>query len=283
MTSAACQFGRIWLRGRDLNPRPSGYEPDELPGCSTPRLGRIMRIANAIKRPRQRNCETTSALLCVNFPHILARTQWLVTFSSVTLTRIVHRRSNFWRRWKVAGSNAGARRVTSRRVAPTRNPSCAGSRVRAASSWSSRSIRTFRRTSCARWNALSPWGSISYRFVSTIPASQKASITCWRRSIGFPPHPSRAPGHFNTRLNRSRPASPPADQSPPAPASSGSAESLRLFHQNRPRPDLGKQVLLWTCLGILAVAVAVLAFLLSRNPADLRLSRRTWAQAQRPA
>jgi hypothetical protein len=26
----------FWLRGRDLNPRPSGYEPDELPGCSTP-------------------------------------------------------------------------------------------------------------------------------------------------------------------------------------------------------------------------------------------------------
>src|SRR3954470_14191698 len=26
-----------WLRGRDSNPRPSGYEPDELPGCSTPR------------------------------------------------------------------------------------------------------------------------------------------------------------------------------------------------------------------------------------------------------
>ena len=29
---------RNWLRGRDLNPRPSGYEPDELPGCSTPRV-----------------------------------------------------------------------------------------------------------------------------------------------------------------------------------------------------------------------------------------------------
>src|SRR5437773_7687651 len=29
---------RIWLRGLDLNQRPSGYEPDELPGCSTPRL-----------------------------------------------------------------------------------------------------------------------------------------------------------------------------------------------------------------------------------------------------
>ena len=27
---------RIWLRGKDSNQRPSGYEPDELPDCSTP-------------------------------------------------------------------------------------------------------------------------------------------------------------------------------------------------------------------------------------------------------
>jgi hypothetical protein len=30
-------FWGVWLRGLDLNQRPSGYEPDELPGCSTPR------------------------------------------------------------------------------------------------------------------------------------------------------------------------------------------------------------------------------------------------------
>ena len=36
-----------WLRGPDLNRRPSGYEPDELPDCSIPRLcvGILQRIA----------------------------------------------------------------------------------------------------------------------------------------------------------------------------------------------------------------------------------------------
>ena len=37
------------LRGPDLNRRPRGYEPRELPGCSTPR--HLRRVVSAVEEP----------------------------------------------------------------------------------------------------------------------------------------------------------------------------------------------------------------------------------------
>jgi hypothetical protein len=40
-----------WLRGQDLNLRPLGYEPNELPGCSTPQF-KYIAIDNSGQLPR---------------------------------------------------------------------------------------------------------------------------------------------------------------------------------------------------------------------------------------
>jgi hypothetical protein len=43
-------IGKGWLRGVDLNHRPLGYEPNELPGCSTPQIKNISGVTGGQMR-----------------------------------------------------------------------------------------------------------------------------------------------------------------------------------------------------------------------------------------
>jgi hypothetical protein len=46
-----------WLRGVDLNHRPLGYEPNELPDCSTPHLDDNNRADKRQTVVRRKACE----------------------------------------------------------------------------------------------------------------------------------------------------------------------------------------------------------------------------------
>ncbi len=55
-----------WLRGLDLNQRPLGYEPNELPGCSTPHL-QFSNLVDRGQRPGNPSLRHPSRKAC-NWP-----------------------------------------------------------------------------------------------------------------------------------------------------------------------------------------------------------------------
>src|SRR5690606_11536326 len=75
------RLGVYRLRGLDLNQRPSGYEPDELPGCSTPRQY-VWRIGRQKAKTRR---AVLARRVCVSdsvngfFPYQRHRLQCLAT------------------------------------------------------------------------------------------------------------------------------------------------------------------------------------------------------------
>src|ERR1043166_3889714 len=61
-----------WLRGRDLNPRPLGYEPNELPDCSTPRHLKNPHLnTTTTHEPLQHNHATPMTWLLVVVPGLI--------------------------------------------------------------------------------------------------------------------------------------------------------------------------------------------------------------------
>ncbi len=64
-------FLSLWLRGPDLNQRPLGYEPNELPDCSTPRQIHHYGTTRLLKRTPHNQTKTTQRT-ARHFPKMVA-------------------------------------------------------------------------------------------------------------------------------------------------------------------------------------------------------------------
>ena len=68
------------MRGKDLNLRPLGYEPNELPGCSTPRANANKALnGKSSQHPRRELLSLTcnaKAITCVLFSWVRQILRW---------------------------------------------------------------------------------------------------------------------------------------------------------------------------------------------------------------
>ena len=103
------------MRGRDLNPRPPGYEPDELPNCSTPRCACAL-----ISRTRKLLYNSFSPKSITFYNFFAGMKKFFVGFACRSVFKLYHAKSRgraasaAWGRRLIQESSSGERRLLGR-------------------------------------------------------------------------------------------------------------------------------------------------------------------------